>query len=112
MTNKAVSYINLPFLLSVEHTLIGTRYVAIAGEHQQLCMHGQRLCGLQEAAQPSASEPAHQDSGNALQQVFARQAIKLFNLYAVTTFLLCEKQSSHTACTAIMKNASHEVSDA
>jgi hypothetical protein len=86
--------------------------VQTVAEHQQLCMHGQRLCGLQEAAQPSASEPAHQDSGNALHQVFARQAIKLLNLYTVTSFLLCEKQSSHTACIAIMKNASHEVSDA
>lgn len=30
----------------------------------------------QEAAQPSASEPAHSDSGNTLQQVFARAASK------------------------------------
>ncbi|DBB18333.1 TPA: hypothetical protein ACH3X3_003282 [Trebouxia sp. C0006] len=33
----------------------------------------------QEATQPSTSEPVHPDSGNALQQVFARQAVKLLN---------------------------------
>ena len=42
-------------------------------------MHGRRLCGLQEAAQPSTSEPAHPDSGNVLQQVFAGQAVTHFN---------------------------------
>jgi len=62
-------------------------YQAVQG-YQQFCMHGQRLCGLQEAAQPSASEPVHPDSGNALQQVFARQAIKLLNVHRITSFAL------------------------
>ncbi len=77
--NQSCNTHHLPFLLSVRHTFLGTHCVAIAGEYEQWCMHAKCLYGLQEATQPSTSEPVHPDSGNALQQVFARQAVKLLN---------------------------------
>ena len=78
--------------------------------HSLYCAKSDHICAVQEAAQPSTSELAQQESGNSLQQVFARCLLQPIDMFANDSCMLyvCPGHIQHP--TGVCPGASHPLS--